>query len=872
MMETKIRSAYHEEPRTRQQPHDEPETKSADKPKESDEDERLRQKKKGNKMSKLKEASSGSAVTPAVVQPVLNSGGEVTRVLHQEHVAGGLRARHTPAQGETAQSKSEAYPPSNVIGQARARIYAVSDADILKSHNAIEAERAREAAYADRAERLRFQMADGPMGPLAGPMWPLAGPMGRLQFQMAAQSKMEALQLAAVSQQMAAQSKSEHYIPSNVDRTNLPPEARARIDAASDADICHQPTRASAERARLAAVSEGQMAALPQSLSGPSAAVSQPRVEENRLRQQREYTESLAAHELEFEQLMRQHNHTDRAFATSGSAARGMRTTAQHVRNTAQGVRVLHRAAVPSASAAVDEEANDPMWDILESKLGDLQPSAESRQRQASCLKELRNMAQQLGPRWEVKPFGSLANGFGTDASDLDVTLYEKGVDTPDGSTDQSASAALTLKEMICPLVEQHPNFVLEQAILAARIPILKLRFQQDLEVDLSCRNVRPLTNSELLKAYANIDNRVVHLGLAVKLWSKAAEICGAELGHLSSYSFALMCIYFMQVHQEVKLPCLPVDAFHSVGRSVMAKNSWQCSLKLRDLLPRFFEFYAKKFTWGSEVVSIRFGRQRKANEPDFCRLRGHWSSRLHIEDPYQLERNLHCVLGEKQEQKLKEAFRDACDTIASGEFPVGLRDIVSKESAKQVEEASTDNEGRPIWLTEVVQQLYEPPPQKEASTEEANDSIPVARYSVVEIETVLATDTQKIENVESIGNSITPIGVSDVASTSYGGSAPNSASEEDETGVESASLSVLPATPEIAAQEPEPRALLHEHQADPRPTEAIQPSSCEAPKDLSTTMNSQVAGDSFTARSEKHVTKDAPRWNRRFAAQHAAI
>ena len=37
-----------------------------------------------------------------------------------------------------------------------------------------------------------------------------------------------------------------------------------------------------------------------------------------------------------------------------------------------------------------------------------------------------------------------------------------------------------------------------------------------------------------------------------------SSEVCGAPKGYLSSYSFSLMVIYFLQVDQQ--LPCLPVE------------------------------------------------------------------------------------------------------------------------------------------------------------------------------------------------------------------------------------------------------------------------------------------------------------------------
>ncbi|CAK0876113.1 unnamed protein product [Prorocentrum cordatum] len=70
------------------------------------------------------------------------------------------------------------------------------------------------------------------------------------------------------------------------------------------------------------------------------------------------------------------------------------------------------------------------------------------------------------------------------------------------------------------------------------------------------------------------------------------------------------------------------------------------CSLPCVELLRRFFSFYHCGFRRGGEVVSVRLGRRRNAAWPQLARLRGRHVPRLHIEDPFILERNLNCVLG----------------------------------------------------------------------------------------------------------------------------------------------------------------------------------------------------------------------------------
>jgi hypothetical protein len=124
----------------------------------------------------------------------------------------------------------------------------------------------------------------------------------------------------------------------------------------------------------------------------------------------------------------------------------------------------------------------------------------------------------------------------------------------------------------------------------------------------------------------------------------------------------------------------LPVDAFSNQGkqeadeRIIAATSNWWCDLSLAGLMSRFFGFYcnfdSKGFRWGEEVVSVRCGERHSIYDPVFSRLRGRHVHRLHVEDPYQFERNLHCVLGEVEEDQLYKAFWGALHELLQSRMP----------------------------------------------------------------------------------------------------------------------------------------------------------------------------------------------------------
>eukprot|EP00421_Protoceratium_reticulatum_P054500 CAMPEP_0168498738 /NCGR_PEP_ID=MMETSP0228-20121227/73429_1 /TAXON_ID=133427 /ORGANISM="Protoceratium reticulatum, Strain CCCM 535 (=CCMP 1889)" /LENGTH=601 /DNA_ID=CAMNT_0008515641 /DNA_START=33 /DNA_END=1835 /DNA_ORIENTATION=- len=314
----------------------------------------------------------------------------------------------------------------------------------------------------------------------------------------------------------------------------------------------------------------------------------------------------------------------------------------------------------------------------LKMKLEECALSSEDRASISRCLEHLSAVAAELGPGWRVELFGSVANGFGTRASDLDATCL-RAARAPGEAPDCQAATWL-LRAKLAPLLRKRPDqFEVAELVLGAKVPLLRLRYTGRLDVDLTIRNAEAIRNTRLLRAYANFDPRVREVGIAVKLWAKAAGVCGASQNRLSSYTFALMAIYFLQVHPEVGLPCLPTALFEDGmagewDEQVQAqKRSWTCRFDSAYLLASFLWFYTLRFKWGQEVVSIRIGNRLPNGDVRYQRLRGRRAERLHVEDPFCTERNLHCVLGEKEEEQLREAFAASLTAVLEGGTPKGL-------------------------------------------------------------------------------------------------------------------------------------------------------------------------------------------------------
>eukprot|EP00928_Gymnodinium_smaydae_P015002 TRINITY_DN15500_c0_g1_i1.p1 TRINITY_DN15500_c0_g1~~TRINITY_DN15500_c0_g1_i1.p1 ORF type:complete len:559 (+),score=74.85 TRINITY_DN15500_c0_g1_i1:53-1729(+) len=287
--------------------------------------------------------------------------------------------------------------------------------------------------------------------------------------------------------------------------------------------------------------------------------------------------------------------------------------------------------------------------------------------RALSCIAELDRVLGKIDPSWQVRVFGSFGNGMCLNSSDLDITC---------NSDAMTSKPCLETLQQLRNLLQIHERFDMVELISSARVPLLKLKFDGVLDVDVSCNNMEPLRNTQLLRAYSDLSPAVCEVMMLMKTWAKAAYVVGAREGNLSSYSLTLMVIYFMQVDLRVGLPCLPVQDFDgSIGIPETARISWNLDMSLTALLALFFRFYAYEFRWGDEVVAIHLGRRTSRFELTHGELGDNCISRLHVADPFLANRNLNCVLGTENEHRLYQQLKTAAESLRVGGVPAGLED-----------------------------------------------------------------------------------------------------------------------------------------------------------------------------------------------------
>ena len=298
------------------------------------------------------------------------------------------------------------------------------------------------------------------------------------------------------------------------------------------------------------------------------------------------------------------------------------------------------------------------------------------RMKQLIDLDQIRQVVKDvIHERAHVSLFGSFVSGFSDETSDIDATvcLSFPLLNFAVTGSNQVMFTPLQLCSLavkrIADYVTLHSylNISVVHLIPSAKVPVVTLRGPSGSIFDLSVNNELPLFNTALLKCYARADERVRILVLCVKRWAKLADVTGAKAGNLSSYSWTLLCIYYLQVCYQPMLNSLQAAASapqrvftcplsgrkFSVGFSTVHAQIIH-SHSMGDLLRGFFVFYDSCFEWGREVVSIRYGARLPLSAyPDLRGKPGY----MHIEDPIDVEKNLNCVLDSVGEQRLRQAI-----------------------------------------------------------------------------------------------------------------------------------------------------------------------------------------------------------------------
>ena len=163
---------------------------------------------------------------------------------------------------------------------------------------------------------------------------------------------------------------------------------------------------------------------------------------------------------------------------------------------------------VPKAflSSAGEERLTEDMKELYSQLL----PSKESEERRKRLVEKLELILRKQWPgqRIKVNVFGSTGNKLGTTDSDVDICI----------TTDCKEL------EQVCVLADFLANQGMQRVVCVsvAKVPIVKI-WDPDLRLacDMNVNNPVALENTEMIRAYVEIDERVRPLAMIIKHWTK---------------------------------------------------------------------------------------------------------------------------------------------------------------------------------------------------------------------------------------------------------------------------------------------------------------------------------------------------------------
>ncbi|VIO96458.1 Uncharacterized protein BM_BM7368 [Brugia malayi] len=275
---------------------------------------------------------------------------------------------------------------------------------------------------------------------------------------------------------------------------------------------------------------------------------------------------------------------------------------------------------------------------------------------------------------------GSSLNGFGTNSSDMDLCLMITNKDL-----DQRTDAVVVLNMIQSALAET--KWVSHMQLILAKVPILRIRFYEpftDITVDLNANNSVAIRNTHLLCYYSSFDWRVRPLVSVVKEWAKRRDINDANRSSFTSYSLVLMVIHYLQC--GLKQPILPslqvvYPKRFSASADVRSLNvsshlepppGWVTNetITLGELLIGFLEYYAFKFDYLKDAISVRLGSKTErtvvARQPSpYNSNIAQWNC-ICIEEPFTLSNTAHSVHNQMVFDAIRQAFVDGCCELDS--------------------------------------------------------------------------------------------------------------------------------------------------------------------------------------------------------------
>lgn len=301
----------------------------------------------------------------------------------------------------------------------------------------------------------------------------------------------------------------------------------------------------------------------------------------------------------------------------------------------------------------------------------------------AAIVARVRRARDALELTGEIAPFGSHVNGLRTATSDCDLAY----------SLEEGGEKPIVVLQRFASELPKH-GFTGIITVFQASVPLVKAVDESGVEVDLCVGNQLGLRNSKLVGAYCSLDPRVAQVGRLVKQWAKAMELVGSSDGHLNSYAFTLMTLFYLMKRRPPVIPNLQdlgghqdlCDRYEIRDRRWGREIPWDCRFweeislipksqnteTVDALLHGFFQYYCINgaFDWREHAVSIRLAttemdpalksRLYSPSQPD------QW----YIEDPFDLRHNLCSQCSRQGRARIMDKIGETLQSMGAGANP----------------------------------------------------------------------------------------------------------------------------------------------------------------------------------------------------------
>lgn len=293
-----------------------------------------------------------------------------------------------------------------------------------------------------------------------------------------------------------------------------------------------------------------------------------------------------------------------------------------------------------------------------------------------SRLKRARDALELEG---DIIPFGSHVNGLRTSTSDCDLSYMP----------DEALKKPILVLQRFAAELPKH-GFYGIITVFQASVPLVKAVDPSGVEVDLCVGNQLGVRNSKLVAAYCSLDPRVGEVGRLVKQWAKSLELVGSSDGHLNSYAYTLLTLFYLMKRSPPVIPNLQDLAIQLQCDKVIINDrrwghdiAWDCrfwdeihllprsqnSESVEQLLRGFFDYYANgAFDWRNHAVSVRMAMTTTGPVKDIDKfhLYSHvQQDQWYIEDPFDQRHNLASQCSKQGRTRILEKMKEALSHIS---------------------------------------------------------------------------------------------------------------------------------------------------------------------------------------------------------------